>query len=54
LNGKNPKGEENLREFKIDRRADVNNIVATVTNGMLTVTILELPKPTDARKIEVK
>jgi HSP20 family molecular chaperone IbpA len=51
---KNPKGEENLREFRIDRRADVNNIAATVTNGMLTVTIPELPKPTDARKIEVK
>ena len=51
---KTPKGEVNLKEFRIDRRADANSIIAAVANGMLTITIPELPKPADAKKIEVK
>lgn len=51
---KTPRGETNVKEFRIDRRADTNNIVATVTNGILTIIIPELPKPADAKKIEVK
>lgn len=51
---KNPRNETKRREFKVSQRADVKNIVATVADGMLTVTIPELPKPTDARRIEVK
>jgi HSP20 family molecular chaperone IbpA len=51
---KTPKDGTNIREFRIGRRADTDSIIATVTNGILKITIPSLPKPTDAKKIEVK
>jgi HSP20 family molecular chaperone IbpA len=51
---KTPRGEVNLKEFRIDRRADTGNIAAAVANGVLTITIPELPRPADTKKIEIK
>ena len=46
-------GGEGVREFRIDRRADADNISATVTNGFMKIIIpiLDGEKP---RKIEIK